>query len=363
MSIPIRKGYAVKSNDQKKVTEMKFLESYEFITISNRKSVTCNRCSSVNLVASNNIENYLICKKCRKKVNLHKTESDIQISSINYSKIINHLNNLIESLDLSYNFDKYRNCWTVEINSKTIPVLIPDISSSNSILTQTEKEGTLYVMLDREKISPNINSINSSQFIEFNEILRSPEQLKEKIKEISENFSQNTSIEIECKLDELLSRIDPYQFEEFCTEFLNLIKKKQDKLTSFYRYLGNKKSTLINSKIIPLGGPSNPDFYIIDLLDYLESAMQPEQFGEIKRYKKTTRFTFEDFSKAVMHGNNEPTIFIVSTNNIQIEVWTKIIENNNNGKFLHVLLDKDLILLLIKCLELENLLEFVPKEK
>ncbi|MCJ8306423.1 MAG: hypothetical protein HRU07_05170 [Nitrosopumilus sp.] len=301
MSIPIRKGYAVKSHDQEKVSEIKFLELNKFITTSNRKLVTCNRCSSINLITSNNIENYLICKKCRKKISIHKTETDIQISSVNYKKIINHLNNLIESLEVPSNFDKYRNCWTVEINSKIIPVLIPDISSSNSILTQTEKEGTLYVMLDREKISPNINSINKSQFIEFYEILHSSDQLKEKIKEVSEKFLQNTSIKIECKLDKLLFNLDPYQFEEFCTVFLNSIKEKQDKLVSFYRYLSNKKSTLINSKIIPLGGPSNPDFYIIDLLDYLESAIQPGQFGEIKRYIKTTRFTFEDFSKAVMH--------------------------------------------------------------
>lgn len=96
---------------------------------------------------------------------------------------------------------------------------------------------------------------------------------------------------------------------------------------------------------------------MINLLRYLQSGLQPEKFGEAKRYGDKTTFTFEKYSAAIMHGNTNDALFLVSTSDIQLEVWKNILENDRDGKFKYVLLDKPLMLVLIKCLALENIIE------
>lgn len=54
------------------------------------------------------------------------------------------------------------------------------------------------------------------------------------------------------------------------------------------------------------------------------------------------------------HSKNGDNLFIVSTNNIQTEVWTNIVDTwRINNYYNNVLLDKDLILFLASILEID----------
>lgn len=326
------------------------------MVVTSKNIVICNKCGKTNLVPRDNVENFVICFNCRKRINTHKSSEHKQIEEIKYFQILKNISKQITKTGYSFIYDKLRRCWLINIDNKIIPILIPEVSNSNFILANSEKEGTLFIMLDKNRCKPFINPLNASQFIEFADIYDNADFLKTKIKEISEVFDQNISIELERKFSEFVEKLSPSKFEKFCVSLLQELKNKNNKLSSFYNYLNRKENTIINSKIIMLGGPSNPDFYIMNLNNYLQSGLRTELFGEVKRYKKS-RFTFEDFSKAIVHANNKPSLFLLSTNDVQIEVWMKIIENYKNGKFLHVLLDKDLILLLIKCLDLHFLIK------
>lgn len=110
---------------------------------------------------------------------------------------------------------------------------------------------------------------------------------------------------------------------------------------------------LTNSKVITLGGPGYPDFLILDLCKYLSDGLKPDKYGEVKKYNKT-RFTISDYGITLAHSNEGDNLIIVSTNDIQKEVWVKIIESMRiNNYFKNVLIDKDLILLLLSLLKID----------
>ena len=55
----------------------------------------------------------------------------------------------------------------------------------------------------------------------------------------------------------------------------------------------------------------------------------------------------------MMHSNEGENLILISTNNIQNEVWTKIIDLMRMNKYYkNVLLDKDLILFLASILKI-----------
>lgn len=355
MSIQIRKGYSVSSDDVLSHLLLKKLESEKLISTSVKKSVTCNRCKNRTLLNSNNIENFIICSNCNKRQNISKTNSENEISKINYDKIIQNIDSMLSDIENVY--DKNSRYWKVKIDGKIIPLLILEISDSNYIMANAEKQSSLFIMLDSEKHAHLLNQFNKSQFVTFIELLEDKSLLIKQLQNVTTIFDTNYSIELENKFDELRSSLTPTQFEHFCVDLLEQIKTNYQKLQTFYGYLARFQNTILNSKIIPMGGPANPDFVIIDLLKYLQSGLQPEKFGEAKRYGGKTTFTWEKYSAAIMHGNASDALFLVSTTDIQFEIWRNILENNRDGKFKYVLLDKPLMLILIKCLGLENIME------
>jgi len=357
MNIQIRKGYSANVNDTSRNSDLKGLEDEGLISLSVKKSVICSRCKNVISLEDDNIENFVTCSNCSKRQNMSKTNSENKISQIHYGKIIQKIDSLLSDMRVGYEYDKNSRYWKVKIDDKIIPLLILEISDSNYIVANAENQASLFIMLDTEKHTYLINQFNESQFIAFTKILEDGLLLNKALQNVTISFDTNHSIELEEKFDKLRSSITPTQFELFCVDLLEQIKINYSKLNTFYSYLSRFHNTILNSKIILMGGPSNPDFIMINLLRYLQSGLRPEKFGEAKRYGADTTFTFEKYSAAIMHGNANDTLFLVSTTDIQLEVWKNILENDRDGKFKYVLLDKPLMLVLIKCLGLENVIE------
>ncbi len=353
--IPIRKGLIINLSDEKRLKLVQEYASKNFITITEEKYVEC-KCGKTNKVPDNNIENYIKCVFCPRKNSIAKAKIKIIISRINFPSIKEYLESILSSINLSYVYDKSRRFWLVDIKGKQVPLLIPEISYSNFIITNASNEVSMFVTLDKDRNSSLINTMNKSQFVEFQSIYEDPNLLLESLTNISTTFKPNYSLELESKFDKMLDKITFAQFEKFCKDMLNEIQIKHELLTSLYTYLDQKKDTPINLKVILLGGAGNPDFYTMDISNYLQSGLKPSMYGESKQYMKST-FTIEDFGKAITHSNLESTLFFVSTNNIQKEVWVKIIGFQKDNNFKFVLLDKDLILILIKCLKMEDLIE------
>ncbi len=355
LHIPLRERYSIPSNDMVRLSVLNELEKLGFIDIIKKSVVICNKCDRTIPNPDDNIEDSVRCPECKKQVSIHKAKIDYFIEKINYNNIIKKITELIENSKYSYEYDKENRYWRIKVREKIIPLMVPYISNSNFLIAHSEKEAVMFVILDSERVTSLINVMNKSQFIEFQKIYDNLVLFSETLEQISQTFDQNYALTIEPKFDNMLNQISAYEFEEFCVKFLKAIKENHEKLLSFYNYLNSRKETIINSKIIKLGGPGRSDFQLIGLLDYLQSGLRPELFGEAKKYKKTT-FTIEDYSKAIIHADTNDTLFLVSTNNIQKEVWEKIHRSEKNGKYRFVLFDKDVILTLIRCLKLESII-------
>lgn len=357
MYIPIRQGYSIDSSDKSRISKLQEFEIEGFITTAKMESISCNKCNTDIPNPKNNIENFVRCPVCKKLVNLYRKKESHILEQINYNKITEHISNLLSKGNHDFQFDEHRFCWFVNIDNKTLPILIPEISNANLIVSYSEKESSMFITLDSDRHNNLITTMNKAQFIEFQNIINDQKKLSETVKTIVTTFEPNSSIELEQKFDHLLENVDGFKFEDFSVKFLEEIQKSDEKLRQFYSYLSRMKKTIINSKIIKVGGPGNPDFRTIDLLDYLQSGLRPDLYGEAKRYGKTTSFSFAQYSSAIMRGQTEDTLFLVSTNNIPPQVWMSIFDFEKDGSYKYVLLDKDLILTLIKCLDLKHLIE------
>lgn len=353
--IPIRKGFSINPSDGKRMKLIQNYASKNFITIIEEKYLDC-KCGKTNKVPYDNIENYVKCVFCPRKNSITKAKPKIVISSVNFLSIRQHIETILSDSNHSYVYDESRHFWLVDIKGIQVPLLIPEISYSNFIIANASNEVASFITLDKDSNYSLINSMNESQFLEFQTIIDDPTLLAKNLTNVATTFKPNYSLILESKFNKMLDKISFSQFELFCKEFLNELQVKHELLTSFYNYLNQKKDTPINLKVILLGGASNPDFYTLDISDYLQSGLKPSMFGESKQYKKS-KFTIADFGTAITHSNLESTLFFVSTNDIQKEVWVKIIGFKRGNTFKFVLLDKDLILILIKCLEMENLIE------
>lgn len=352
--IPMITGYSVSVVDTAMDEEMQRLQRLGFVELSTKRSIECNKCSQPIQLPEQVQESYIICHNCHKRVSVTKTATDRYIKSINYDNITKALEKYLSETGFAFTFDKFRTCWLVTVSDKVIPLLIVDASYSNFVLACSEGTGALFIHLDKRNISPLSNSMNGFQFVEFQAISKKPSILRQSLLSVAESFDQNYSIQLEKEFDTAIQKMSYVEFEKFCTDLLNQLKTKQKELSRFYNYLGLRKNTIVNSKIIRMGGAGNPDFIILNLLDYLESAFRPEKSGDAKRYIKS-RLTIEEYSKAIMmHAKGRDTLFIVSSNDIQLEIWKHIIDSRSDGRFPYVVLDKDLILTLISALQLEE---------
>lgn len=355
-NIPISEGYSVSVSNAMLESKMRQLESNGFITTDLKKSMECNGCSRIIPLTSDIIGKYVVCWNCGKKVIIYKPTTERYIRSINYDRIIKRVDELIASTGLPYIYDKFRRCWLVEAKGKTIPVLITAVSYASFVMFCLEGLGSIFIMLDKRKDQSLINSMNSSQFVDFQTIYENPDATTSILENTAEKFEQNPSVELQRRFEGAIAEMTPYQFEEFCTKFLNSVKLKEKEMASFYAYLSRKKDTIINAKIIKMGGPGNPDFTVISLLDYIQSALKPDKYGDAKKYK-TTRFGIDQYSIDVhAHSKGKDTLFMLSTNDVQIEVWKDVLDNKVGSHYKYIILDKELILTLMSCLGLESLL-------
>ncbi|MDE1818373.1 MAG: hypothetical protein KGI19_07200 [Thaumarchaeota archaeon] len=356
----MRKGYSVNTADSNSIKNLDVLSKNGFVNIALRKTLTCKRCKKQNLLFDDNVEKFISCLYCTRRIFTSDVITEKVIENVNYEQIIKIIHDLISKTKFDFKFDKHRNYWVVTINDKKIPILIPDISSSSFVISYSEKEASMLLTLDKTKNISLMNSMNSSQFVEFQSVFDNVEEFRKKLEFISTTFDQNYSQILEQKFDEIMNKISPYDFERFCVDLLEELKTKYEKLHLFYNYLNRWKDTVINYKVIKLGGPGSSDFSLINLYDYLRSGLKPGMDGEVKRLKTST-FTYADFGIARAHSRGRDTLILISTDDVQIEVWNDIIALNENGHYKAVLLDKDLLLVLIKCMELSYLLDKYDK--
>lgn len=362
MNVSIRKGYNVWSTESERVKELKKLESQEILSLKQDDWQTCRKCKTQNIIDEKfRLEKVSTCSNCGRTITLRRTALiRYTVSGLNYQNIITICDKkLTEALGTANcTYDKDRRIWICSCDNKKIPVFISQVSSFNQYLGEQTDSGWLCVLLDWEAEKGILNYYNQVHFVRIEDILNDRIKLDETINVLATSFTASVPVELAQKFDTVIGSMRPSEFEKkFVDRFLSGIRERVGSLQSFFNFLSTRKNTITNSKVILIGGPTNPDFAVINLLDYLQEGLRPDKIGEAKRYFRSTSFTVSDFGTAQAHAIGADTVSIVSTNRIQPGVWRLILETRNKeGYFKHVLMEKDTILLLINILKMDDLL-------
>ena len=361
VEIPIRKGYSVQEDDTAKLTKLKELQDQHFIIIERDEILTCNKCGNILPVDAIFLKRGSgVCPGCGKTIYRSKTRKFQQrISKIQYDQIIKTIDKNLKTFFSAdeITFDNYGRNWIIERDGKFFNISIFGVSTSTAFFSITGDEG-IVLYLDGEVIRPKINNFNKFRFLVFDDPkLKHQTSLLDLVDALDHSHTLKY-VELKEQFESFVSSTTPQAFEsEFAPQLIDAIRANSVKLKTLFSRLQAVKNTIINTKFVNIGGPGQSDFFLIDLFDYLQDGLKPEKYGEVKCYTKSS-FTMDDFGKALAHATSRDTLSIVSTDDIHPLVWAKIFEYRNMEKYYkHVIIDKDLILLLIHNLELHDLIK------
>jgi len=360
MQIPIEIGYSLVKSDNN-CEKLLALKQKGVISLQDEEYIQCKGCNELVNVVEFIGKSIINCPYCDKFCGLSTSRiKKIAISEIHTKKIFEILDTQIRNAfgDLNVSFDKIERNWTIKYNGKSTLIFIYGFSTVASFLSISDNEGVI-LYLDERKIKHFVHDLNKSRFkYIFDEIFSSPEQFIIFIESL--DFSETLEyIKFRKNFDSFISSISDTQYEkEFIPKFFEGIKQKHKELSRLYSRLQQVENTVFNSKYLKKGGPGLEDFYLVNLHRYLQDGLQCDRYGESKRYT-TTQFSFNNLMNALGHAKNfSESLFFVSTNDIAPSVWNKIMdEKTSDGHFKYVIIDKDLMLMLLKNLDLLYLIE------
>jgi hypothetical protein len=278
---------------------------------------------------------------------------------VNYKQIIKFLDKNLKDIfgNSNITFDKIGRYWILKEDEKQTLFFIYGVSATTAFFSVANDEGIVFY-LDSESIQSILNNFNKSRFVYFNSPLIPDSK---KMLDLLNSLDHSNTLkyfELKNAFESFILKSGPEYFEKtWAPQFIDAIRNKNENLKQLYSRLQTVKDTIINTKFVNIGGPGQPDFFLINTFDYLQDGLKPEKYGEMKCYTKS-EFTMDDFGKALAHAVSHDTLSIVSSDDIHPMVWSKIFEFKNQEKYYkHVIIDKDLILFLIHNLELRNLIQ------
>lgn len=345
MVIPIRLNYSINKDDTKFIEEAEYLKNLNLIELKKKKFKFCS-CGAKVDEETFSYEQLVFCS-CGKRVREGNFKGeDYIISKIKTKNIIDKLVEKVKTLN--YDYDETKRIFK-RGGDEPVFIIIPEISTYNYILSETAGENCLFVLLDNDKTGGKLLEQWKERTFSLLDFLNLD---KQELLNITNSLGKYKTTATDNKLQELLKKSPQFFEKNFIPYFLSELKKKDSELKSFLLNLKINQHSLINSKVIIIGGPSNPDFYIIDLYKYLSDGLKPNKYGEAKRYTKS-KFTISDYGIAIAHSKDGENLLIVTTDDIQKEVWTNIIDSMRiNNYFKNVIVDKDLLLMLINVLKI-----------
>lgn len=321
----------------------------------------CKKCGSNNKIdVSFASEGIGTCRHCSASLVLTaNAETHYAITSVNRSRILQLVNRSLSKTmgAKSCIFDRASRSWLIRTAGTQIPVFLSQVSSFNHYFDVKGDSQWLCILTDWEGEKSIVNYYNEAHFVAVEDVLAGKADLSEMLMVLTHTYAPNPVPELSHRFRKFISSVTPTEFEHgFVDSFIRSLKEKSAELAQYINFLTSMRRTIVNTKVLQIGGPGKQDFISLDLLEYLQEGLKPTKVGEAKRYC-TTRFTIQDFGVAQVHAQGADTVYLVSTNDIQPEVWSTIWDTyRHEGRFKQVIFDLDIIILLVKNLGLEALL-------
>jgi len=359
--IPLRRGFFAFENENDIIAVLDQLNRIGLVSLVKDELIKCKKCGNFVIVDRKfKIKGSGICHNCGKIVTMPKiTFNRTRLSDVNFIKIIKYVDDQLKQIfkDSPLVFDKFGKYWIVERDKQKRIISIYGISNAASIYSIIEDD-EIVIFLDPAEIHPRITNYTKSRFIYLlDPIFNDPEKFIALLESIDYSKTLNY-LELKDQLNSFIEKSDPHEFETiFAPQFIAAIREKSKELKHLLDTLHSVKDTIVNTKYVSIGGPGQSDFALVDLFEYLQEGLKPEKLGEMKCYPKDS-FTMDDFGKAIAHATSKDTLCIVSTDDIHKFVWAKILEYKSvTGYYIHVIIDRDLMLFLIHNLGLMTLIQ------
>ncbi|WP_456330729.1 hypothetical protein [Archaeoglobus sp.] len=350
--IPLVRGYLLPKGELP-------VELINFIEIGEKKVLKCPNCDE-EIEFEDNSPQLPICR-CGKRVRPSEKHTRVKrfIRNVHYSKILEEVKHKVGAIAPT-EIDKDRMLLKVHYNGKSIYVIFPEISNFTYVLHENMGKNCIFVYLDHRRSLHRLTLWKQKAYYLLEFLKQDVSKIEDLLQRITRDIPTSPEKSVEIWFDKVVSgwneKKKPYNFEKFV---VNLFKDLRETLPEFLATLHTQYgNTLLNSKVVKIGGPGMQDFQIINLYDYL-SSIKPERYGEVKAYFKG-KFTVDDYSEGLRHAKEGDLLMVTATNNIAPSVWKDIIEmRERKGYYKHVLIDRELLLLLISLVEdRDRLLDF-----
>ncbi len=350
--IPLVRGYSL-------LTQSLPEDLKDFIEIEEKKVLKCQNCDEE--IEFDDCSTQLPICRCGRQIRPSEKHIRIKriIENVRYITILQEVKRKISTI-APVELDKHRMVLKLHYAQKSIYVIFPEISNFTYILSENKGKNCIFVYLDHRRSLRKLAPWKQKAYYLLEFLRQDSEEVEELIQSIARDIPTSPEKSSEIWFDEVVSAWNekerPYNFEKFVVNLLKELRETLPKfLTTLHTQYGN---TLLNSKVVRIGGPGMPDFHIINLYSYL-SSIKPEKYGEAKAYFKS-RFSEMDYSEGVRHAKEGELLMITATNNVAPSVWRDIVEmRERKGYYKHVLIDRELLLLLISLVKnKERLLNF-----
>lgn len=361
--VPIKHGYSIKESETKKLESLKQLSESNLIKLDKEKYAICNVCENEVLIDDEfRHRNIKECSNCSHILGLPNTPSIAYIVKIvNFDKIIGILNGRLKKIfGNNIEYDEYKKYWSYNDGVKTVFIVLYGVSNYNCLLSMAFDE-SIIIYLNYDDIACYVTNYNKFKLLWF---YNSTIDSRNDFNKLMKNITYEKTIEY-IKLNDTFSSFIKekgwqYFEQQFVPSFVNEIKNNRKKFNNLLIQLSQVQKTLINSKYVKVGGSGQPDFFLIDIKEYLEDGFSPIFIGENNAYSYGgKKFTTTEFGVAVVsHAKLKETLIITSTDDIQLEVWVNIMDfKKQHGHYPYVLIDRDVLLLLINALDMQYLLK------
>ena len=121
-------------------------------------------------------------------------------------------------------------------------------------------------------------------------------------------------------MNEHIDAIDPYQFEDLITLFLNYIRSHPKELNKGKTFLNKYSSSIIGSFVFKIGGAGRVDGRIINLKNYLEIPFKSDFSLEYKHSNidnyKVTQITHKDIKQLIAQSFGKPSVLFSNRNSV-----------------------------------------------
>jgi hypothetical protein len=338
--------------DEEKVA---LFQRYGLGTLIDNKNMKCKHCPiQVPLESLERKNNFWTCPKGHDNKYNEKYVLTSKEFKFDFSNLINIINTKINS-SLILN----KNTYLLYLGNQTqVPIFLIDVPLNSSIAMEGIGKSSLLIYQNEELKKRSITAYNKNNFIDlysfFNE---SNDNLLRKLESISQSSYPLKVLTIFDRINRFVqkNKTNYEAFEIEATRLFNELKTKEKEIENLLSFLSYNRNNPTGNKFVHIGSNYPVDFCSIELFSYFNEVFEVSSKKGYDAKMFTSELTYSTYQKKKESNPGKSLVFITSTEKIDNKIWRDILEaKKNNGNWIYLLIDLDLLSLLLFYIGYEN---------